>query len=64
MTRAGADAFPGIPGLPALSWGAGLYRPDRQSGQPPIDLLDLPKSVLVTYPVVHHHVRSAFGSPR
>jgi len=25
---------------------------------PPIDLLDLPKSVLVTYPSVMHHVRT------
>jgi NADPH:quinone reductase len=24
----------------------------------PIDLLDLPKSILVTFPVVHHHVRT------
>jgi NADPH2:quinone reductase len=25
---------------------------------PPIDIFDLPKSVLVTYPVVMHHVRT------
>ncbi|UVF22832.1 quinone oxidoreductase (plasmid) [Microvirga terrae] len=54
---AGADTFQGS--LASLRYhGVLAYYGQTIKRQPPIDLLDLPKSVLVTYPVVHHHVRT------
>jgi NADPH:quinone reductase len=54
---AGADTFAGS--LASLRYhGVLAYYGQTIKRLPPIDLLDLPRSVLVTYPVVHHLVRT------
>ena len=54
---AGADTFYGS--LASLRYhGVLAYYGQTIKRLPPIDLLDLPKSVLVTYPSVMHHVRT------
>ena len=53
----GADTFYGS--LASLRYhGVLAYYGQTIKRLPPIDLLDLPRSVLVTYPVVHHLVRT------
>ena len=54
---AGADTF--YDSLASLRYhGVLAYYGQTIKRLPPIDLLDLPKSVLVTYPSVMHHVRT------